>query len=52
LTTALFTEYLDLIQPLANIDNIQILTTEPTADQKEYINIAATSDYKLYFKSK
>jgi hypothetical protein len=51
-TTALFTEYLDLIQPLANIDNIEILNTEPTADQKDYINLTTTSDYKLYFKSK
>ena len=53
-TSLLFTEYLDLIEPLANIDNIQILNEEPTADQKEYINLdkASSSDYKLYFKSK
>jgi valyl-tRNA synthetase len=51
-TSALFTEYIDLIQPLANIDTIEILIEEPTADQTQYIPISITSDYKLYFKSK
>jgi len=40
---------------LANIDTIEILQEEPTAEQNEYINIpttASTSNYKLYFKSK
>jgi len=50
----LFSEYADLIQPLANIDTIQMLKDEPAANQTEYINIekTATSDYKLFFKSK
>ncbi|CAF4505017.1 unnamed protein product [Rotaria socialis] len=48
----LFSEYADLIQPLANINNIQLLKDEPTADQTEYTSIATTMDYTLYFKSK
>jgi len=51
-TAALFTEYVDLIQPLANIDTIEILIEEPTANQTQYIPISTTTDYKLYFKSK
>ncbi|CAF3598968.1 unnamed protein product [Rotaria sp. Silwood1] len=48
----LFTEYADLIDPLAKIDNIQLLKDDLTAEQDEYISIATTSDYTLYFKSK
>ncbi|CAM2712453.1 unnamed protein product [Rotaria socialis] len=48
----LFTLYADLIQPLANIDRIEILTSEPTGDHNAYINIATTTDYSLYFESK
>ncbi|CAF1002039.1 unnamed protein product [Adineta steineri] len=51
-SATLFTEYTDLIQPLANIDTIQLLKDKPTGDQNEYINIATTSDYTFYFKSK
>ncbi|CAF2759697.1 unnamed protein product [Rotaria sp. Silwood2] len=50
-TSTDFKEYLELIRSLTNIDNIQILNNEPTADQNEYMHIATTSDHKkLYFK--
>jgi hypothetical protein len=42
----------ELIGSFTNTDNLQILLDEPTADQKNYMNIATTSDYKLYLKSK
>ncbi|CAF0867028.1 unnamed protein product [Rotaria sordida] len=48
--STLFKEYFELIKSLTNIDNIQILNDEPTVDQKEYIHIATTSDYRLFFK--
>jgi hypothetical protein len=35
---------------MTNINNIQELDDEPTADRQEYLNIATTSQYKLYFK--
>lgn len=43
----LFSEYSDLIEPLANIDTIEILEQE----SPEYTKVAETADYKLYFKS-
>ena len=51
-TAFLFSEYRDLIQPLANVDNIQMFQEKLTTEQNEYITIATTSDYTLYFKSK
>ncbi len=48
--STLFMNYLNLIKSLTNIDNIQVLDDEPTAHQTEYIHIATTSQYKLYFK--
>ncbi|CAF1179244.1 unnamed protein product [Rotaria sordida] len=51
-TSLLFTAFADLIDPLANIDNIQLLNEESTSEQNGYITIATSSDYTLYFKSK
>ena len=51
-TTALFTEYVDLIEPLANIDKIEILQEEASASQTNYIPISTTTDYTLFFQSK
>jgi hypothetical protein len=48
---SLFVEYSDLIQRLGNINNIQMLTDEPTGDQNEYQSIATTTSYTLYFIS-
>ncbi len=39
------------MRSVSNVDNIQEINYEPTADQKEYIDISTTSDYKLYYKS-
>ena len=50
-TAALFNEYADLIQPLANIDTIQMLKEDPSATENTYTNIATTSDYTFYFRS-
>ena len=40
--------YADLIQPLANIEQVQILTAEPTTG---YVEIATTPEYKFYFQA-
>ncbi|CAF1320643.1 unnamed protein product [Adineta ricciae] len=50
-TVALFDEYADLIQPLANIDTIQMLKEDPSSAENTYTNIATTSDYTFYFRS-
>ncbi len=45
-------EYLELIKSLTNIKQIQVLNEEPRPDEKEYINIFTTGDFKLYLKKK
>lgn len=47
-TASILTDYVDLIQPLAKIDQVQLLKDEPTT---EYIEIVATPEYQFYFKS-
>lgn len=44
----IFSDYTDLIQPLAKIDQIHYLTEDPTDG---YINIGSKGDYNFYFKS-
>lgn len=46
--TSLFSDYTDLIQPLANIGQIQFIENEPT---EGFTNIVSTSDYSFYFKT-
>jgi hypothetical protein len=51
-TADIFMEYLELIKSLTNIKQIQVLNEEPRPDEKEYINIFTTGDFKLYLKKK